>query len=175
MRRGEQLQGRAQGERGGCQLGPQVRSWTREGAVEGPRQGAWPAAPVSGASGRVCTSAYPHPGHCGKARSQGRGDEGKGEVTRDGPAPEAALRPAAPSPQDGLSPVPGVGRTPSPLKKRKKKKSLQQLEPRSGQPPAHPEMTTSLGSGVVSRWHMFILEGPTLLPPPLQNLLGPPV
>lgn len=98
-----------------------MRSWTREGAVEGPRQGAWPAAPVSGASGRVCTSAYPHPGHCGKARSQGRGDEGKGEVTRDGPAPEAALRPAAPSPQDGLSPVPGVGRTPSPLKKRKKK------------------------------------------------------
>lgn len=54
-----------------------------------------------------------------------------------------------------------------------KKKSLQQLEPKAGQPPAHPEMTTSLGSGVVSRWHMFILEGPTLLPPPLQIFSDP--
>lgn len=39
MRRGAQLQGRAQGERGGCQLGAQVRSWTRGGQWRGSGRG----------------------------------------------------------------------------------------------------------------------------------------
>uniref|UniRef100_A0A2K6LDU6 Proline rich transmembrane protein 3 n=1 Tax=Rhinopithecus bieti TaxID=61621 RepID=A0A2K6LDU6_RHIBE len=43
MRRGEQLQGRAQGERGGC--GAQVRSWPREGVT---RDGPAPRLPCSG-------------------------------------------------------------------------------------------------------------------------------
>lgn len=120
MRRGERLQGRAQGERGGCRRGAQVRSWPREGAMAGPRQGAWPAAPFLGTSGRACTSAHPHPGHCGKARSQGRGARG-GEVTRDGPAPEAALRRPSPCPQAGLSLVPREGDAPYPSPQRPSK------------------------------------------------------
>lgn len=36
MRRGEQLQGRAQGEHGGCQLGAQVRSGLGRGQWRGP-------------------------------------------------------------------------------------------------------------------------------------------
>ena len=69
------LLGHAQGERGGCLRDTQVGSWQREGAMAGPRQGAWPAAPISGVSSRACTRTHPHPGHCGKARSQRR--EGK--------------------------------------------------------------------------------------------------
>lgn len=74
MRRGKRLQGRAQGERGGCQLGAQVRSWTRAGVMAGPRQGAWPAAPLSDASGRACTSVHP-PTQDTAGRRGARGEE----------------------------------------------------------------------------------------------------
>lgn len=52
----------------------------------------------------------------------------------------------------------------------KKNTFLQQLKPSTGQPPLYPQMPTSFGLGVVSRWHMLI-EGPAQLSPPLQSLL----
>lgn len=78
-----------------------------------------------------------------------------------GQLPEAALR----CPRTGLSPVPKSGRLPPP---RPAPRSLQQLEPPTGQPPTCPQMPTSLGLGVVSRWHILI-EGPTQLSSPVQN------
>lgn len=58
----------------------------------------------------------------------------------------------------------------SPPPPKKKIFFLQQLEPSAGQPPLCPQMPTSLGLGVVSRWHMLI-EGPAQLSPPLQSFL----
>ena len=149
MRRSKRLQGRAQGEHGGCQLGAQVRSWTREGAMAGPRQGAWPAAPLSGASGRACTSVHPPPRTLREGAEPG---ERRWRKRRGNPRWTSSWR----------LPCGGPRRAPRPassqsLREREHppthtKKPLQQQETRTVQPPPHPEVTTSLGLRVVSRW-----------------------
>lgn len=149
MRRGKRLQGRAQGERRGCQLGAQVRSWTRAGVMAGPRQGAWPAAPLSGASARACTSVHPPPRTLREGAEPGerrwRKRRGNLRWTSSWRLPCGGSRPA---PRPASSQSLREGEHPH----THTKKSLQQQETRTVRPPSHPEVTTSLGLRVVSRW-----------------------